>query len=102
MRAKARSLELVDQRLRLGRLTPADTDRVAALGEAPGDCRADGIARPDKYCYAPVFRHLRSRKFLFSTLLIPGPRAVVNRICQPNPANQRLVTIPHQPVSAPP
>lgn len=92
MRAKAHSLEFVDQRLRLGRVTPADTDDVAALGKTPGDCRADGIARPDQYCYTPAIRHFGSPKYLFRTVLIPGPRTIVNRICQPGPVNERLVT----------
>jgi hypothetical protein len=43
--------------LRFGRITPADANRVAALGKAASDGRSDGVACADKYRYTAVRRH---------------------------------------------
>ncbi len=62
--AMARSRQFVHEPLGFGSVTPADTDRIAALGETPRDGCADGVACANKYCYAAIFRHFHS---LFSS-----------------------------------
>jgi hypothetical protein len=64
----SRSPQLVHQPLRLGGVTPADANRIAALRKTPGDGRANGISCAYKYRYAAAFRHSVSPiKFLFDT-----------------------------------
>jgi hypothetical protein len=43
--------------LRLGRITPADANCIAALGKTPGDGRSDGVACAYKYRYAAALCH---------------------------------------------
>ena len=75
----SRSPQLVHKPLRLGRITPADANRIAALGKTPGDGRSDGIACAYKYRYAAALRHSVSPdKFLFDTLIVAAGRRVVN------------------------
>jgi hypothetical protein len=55
--AVARGIQLVNQPLGLGAVTPAYANCIAAFGETPGDGGADGVARADKYRYAATFHH---------------------------------------------
>src|SRR6266566_7969589 len=54
---EACGFQLVDQRLRLGCVTPANANCITTLGKTPGDRRADGIACADKYRHAAASRH---------------------------------------------
>jgi hypothetical protein len=51
------SPQLGHKPLRLGRITSADANCIAALGKTPGDGRADGVACAYKYRYAAALRH---------------------------------------------
>ncbi|MGY4326791.1 hypothetical protein ACVWWG_001208 [Bradyrhizobium sp. LB7.2] len=53
--AVARSGEFIYQCFGFRRVTPADTNRIAAIGEPPGDGRADGVACANEYCHAAIF-----------------------------------------------
>jgi hypothetical protein len=54
------SPQLDHKPLRFGRITPADANRIAALGKTPGDRRANGIACAHKYRYTAARPHFRS------------------------------------------
>jgi hypothetical protein len=73
------SLQLADQPLRLGRVTPADANRIAALGKTPGDGSSDGVACAYKYRHAAALRHFVSpNRFLFDTLILTVSECIVN------------------------
>jgi hypothetical protein len=55
--------------LGLGRITPADANRIATPGKTPRDGRADGVARTHKYRYAAA-HSVSPHKFLFDTLIV--------------------------------
>jgi hypothetical protein len=67
--------------LRLGRIAPADANRITARRKTPGDGRADGVACAHKYRYAAALRHSASPiKFLFDTLSVAASRYIVNEV----------------------
>ena len=75
----SRSPQFAHEPLRLGRITPADANRIAALRKTPGDGRSDGVACAYKYRYAAALRHSVSPiKFLFDTLIVTAGRYIVN------------------------
>ena len=53
-----RSPQFAHKPLRLGRIAPADANRIAALGKTPRDRRPNGIACAHKYRYAAALRQL--------------------------------------------
>jgi hypothetical protein len=79
MGVEACGLQLVDQLLRLGCVTPADANRITALGKPPGDGCADSVACADKYRYVATSSHPCSpNKYFFDTLEISMPGLIVN------------------------
>jgi hypothetical protein len=51
------SPQLGDKSLRFGRITPADANRIAALGKSAGDRCPNGVASAHKYRYTAVRSH---------------------------------------------
>jgi hypothetical protein len=66
--AVAFRLELIDKRLGLSCIAPADANSVTAAGKPPRNSSADGITRADQHRDSATFSHARpSSKFLFDT-----------------------------------
>src|SRR5947207_1960727 len=87
MNIMSRSPQLAHKPVRLGRVTPADANRIAALRKTPGDGRSDGVAGAHKYRYAAALRHPASPiKFLFDTLIVTTVWRIVNDGVQRMPA----------------